>query len=536
MLRYNQRSGEFFLVTREAERAREAGLTRSTSARGPQGEDVFFTDSTYAALPFYREADESAQARLAPLWSKYEKSWAKESPNKYPVGPGAKAMGYEFMGYQNAGIDYALEQDHTIIGDGMGLGKTAEAIGVNNVRGAEHNLVLCPANVRKNWKREILNWSTIPNPLIYPIYKGKDGVNPYANYTIVSYELLQNEGIHKALYQQKFDSFIIDEGHYLKTTDAKRTQAVFGGGRGIYAKQALFERASNVLELTGTLLPNRPRECWTAVKHLSWQAVDYCTQEDFFNRYNPRGQLDNGHWLEAKGRLPELQARLRCNLMVRRLKEDVLKDLPDKRYELTYIEPDGAISEVLRQERLLNFSVDDLRNPFAEIWGQISTLRLMMGLAALPRMVEHIRYLLDIVEVPKIVVFSWHREVMDRLFAALDPMYGVVEVRGGMSSGAKEGAIEAFKTNPDKRIFHGQLIAAGVGIDGLQNVCSHCVITEPDWVPGNNEQAADRLHRIGQHDNVLIQLMCVEDSLLERILAANFTKVKGIHASLDLRT
>lgn len=536
MLRYNNSNGEFFLVGGDEQSARDAGLTLSTSARGPNGENVWFTDSSYAALPFYREADPAAAQRLAPLWSKYEKSWAATSPNVYPIGQNAKDMGYTPMGYQNAGVDYMCEQDNTIVGDGMGLGKTAEMIMYDNHKGHEHNLVVCPANVRKGWQKQVHLWSTIPNVTAYPILKSADGVNPYANYTIISYELLQNPAIHNALYQAKWDSIFIDELHYLKTPDAKRTHAMFGGGRGIYAKQALSDKAKSVIGATGTLLPNRPRECFTSVKNLAHQAIDYATMEDFAYRYNPRGQMENGHWLEQKGRLPELQARLRCNLMVRRLKEDVLKDLPDKRYELTYIEPDGAIGDVLRHERLLNFKPDDLKNPFAEIWGQISTLRLMMGLAALPRMIEHIRYMLDIVEVPKIVVFSWHREVMDKLYQALNESYGVVEVRGGMSQRQKDLSVENFINDKDKRIFHGQLIAAGTGIDGLQGVCSHCIITEPDWVPGNNEQAADRLHRVGQHDNVIIQLMCVEGSLLERILASNFMKVGGIHLSLDART
>ena len=534
-LRYNSRNNEFFLITRDDERAKDAGLTLSTSIRGPEGEAVYFTNSAYAALPFYREADDDARARLSALWGKYEKSWATTTTNKYSYGQAAKDMGLAPMDFQNAGVDYMLEQDNTIVGDAMGLGKSMEAILYDNTKGHEHNLIICPANTRRGWRKQVLMWSTMLNPLVYPIYKGSDGVNPYANYTIVSYDLLQNPGIHQALYQQRWDSIHIDEIHFLKTHDAKRTYAVFGGGRGVFAKQAIADRAKSVNGYSGTLLPNRPRECFTVVRNLAWQAIDYQSSDDFAYRYNPRGQLENGHWLEAKGRLPELQGRLRCNLMVRRLKEDVLKELPDKRYELTYIEPNGEIAEVLRHERLLNFKPSDLKNPFAEIWGQISTIRLQMGLAALPRFIEHIRFMLDVVEVPKIIVASWHRQVMDKMYAALNDKYGVVEVRGGLSAHQKEAAVQAFVDNPDKRIFHGQLLAAGVGIDGLQSVCSHCVITEPDWVPGNNEQFADRLHRMGQHDNVIVQLMCVEDSLLERILAANFTKLEGIHHTLDDR-
>jgi SWI/SNF-related matrix-associated actin-dependent regulator 1 of chromatin subfamily A len=242
--------------------------------------------------------------------------------------------------------------------------------------------------------------------------------------------------------------------------------------------------------------------------------------EKFFNR-------------EERGRLPELQARLRSNFMVRRLKKDVLKDLPDKRYELSYIEPTGRIKEILRRESLLKFDIADLKDPFSEIWGMISTIRREMGEAKVPRVIEHMKYLLGIVEIPKIVMFAHHNSVMNELVAALDPLYGVVCVRGGMSSVAKDRSVQTFQTDKRKRIFLGQIGAAGVGIDGLQNVCDHVVFAEPDWTPGVNEQAIDRCHRIGQHNNVLAQFLVVEGSLDERVIAAVLEKNETIHNSLD---
>ncbi len=121
------------------------------------------------------------------------------------------------------------------------------------------------------------------------------------------------------------------------------------------------------------------------------------------------------------------------------------------------------------------------------------------------------RFLLDVAEIDKVVMFSWHREVMDQLYEALNEKYGVVEVRGGLSQLRKDKSVEEFVCShgvSNKRVFSGQLLASGVGIDGLQGVCSHAVVTEPDWVPGNNLQAIDRIHRIGQHDNVIAHKLC----------------------------
>jgi SNF2 family DNA or RNA helicase len=102
-----------------------------------------------------------------------------------------------------------------------------------------------------------------------------------------------------------------------------------------------------------------------------------------------------------------------------------------------------------------------------------------------------------------------------------------------MSSKAKDNSVQEFQTNKKKRIFLGQIDAAGVGIDGLQNVCDHVVFAEPAWTPGANEQAIDRCHRIGQHNNVLAQFLVVEGSLDERIIAAVLEKNETIHNSLD---
>lgn len=415
---------------------------------------------------------------------------------------------------------------------------TGQAIGIANAKKMERVLVICPANIRMNWRREVLKWSTIPSPRSYPVTKAADGISPSANFVMISYELCRNEALHAALYDLKWDMIVVDEAHYLKDKGAGRTQAVFGGGRkGEFSKRALVDKADKVVCLTGTPLPNRPRECFTIASALHPESIDWMNFDEFTYRFNPSGRMENHSTgtmfnREEKGRLPELQARLRSNFMIRRLKKEVLKDLPDKRYELTYVEPTGAINEIIARERMLDFSIEDLSDPFAEIWGQISTIRREMGEAKLPRAVEHLKFLLDVMEVPKVVVFSHHRSVMDRLFEAMSD-YGIVQLRGGMSVGAKMKSIDSFVNDPKVRIFSGQMESAGVGIDGLQNVCTHCVVIEASWVPGVNEQAVDRLHRNGQHGNVIAQFLVVEGSLDERVLAAVLDKTDTIHNSLD---
>lgn len=546
MLTFNDNNGSFILTTTDREMAEATGLTLSTRVRGQQGELVYFTAdherkptfNPYAALPFWREADEKALDKLTNLLGDYNASWATDADVSIPVPPGINPKTnepYAYLPYQKAGIAYAMRRGNCLVCDEPGLGKTIQAIGYANAIGAERVLVLCPASIRLNWQREIRDWSTIRNVKPYPILQSRDGVSPFAHYVICSYDLARNEDIHTAMCSRKWDLIILDEAHYLKSTEAIRTRAVFGGGLmgSRFYHHSLSDHADHIMGLTGTPLPNRPRECYTLARGLDWESIDWLSYERFLYRYNPSMKTWEGHNIEERGRLPELQARLRCNLMVRRLKKDVLKQLPDKRYEMSYVEPNGDIRDILSREKLIDFDPMDLFNPDFQLDGTpISTLRREMGEAKIPRIVEHLKYLLDVVEIEKLVVFVHHNSVMNSLIETFHK-YGVVCVRGGMSATAKDNSVLSF-AHGEPRLFFGQLDTME-GIDGLQHVCSHVVFAEPAWNPGRNEQCVDRCHRIGQHDNVVAQFLIVEGSMDEKVLHAVLGKAQTIYETLDKR-
>ena len=542
MLTFNPKNNSFIFTSNDEERARAVGLTLSTKVRSADGEKIWYTADTdknptfnpYAAMSLWDEADERAREKLTHLKSDYEASWASEyggdfpTPNRINPKTGER---FAYLPYQKAGIAYGINKQNCLIGDEPGLGKTIQAVGINNATESQKNLVICPASIRLNWQKEIREWSTIPRVSTYPILKSSDGVNPCVNYTIVSYDLARRPGIFEALHEIEWDSIILDEAHYLKTLEAKRTRAIFGGGMGLFKTEFLAERAKKIIALTGTPLPNRPRECYTLARALCWESIDWSSYEVFTNRYNPSGYVSSGALIEKKGRLPELHSRLRCNFMVRRLKKDVLKDLPDKRYEFNYVEPDGAIKEVLAKEKLIDFNPEQLINPDFELDGEIATVRREMGEAMVPRVVEHMKYLLDIVERPKIVMFAHHRSVMGALIDSLQ-RYGIVCVRGGMSTQRKQESIDEFVVNEKVRLFLGQLDTME-GADGLQQVTDLCVFAEPAWTPGRNEQCVDRIHRIGQHFNALAQFMLAEGSFNEKVLKGVLVKARDIHETLD---
>lgn len=548
MLRFNESNGAFLLYTHDTKAAMKAGLTLSTKVRGPEGEAVYFTAGAnmqpdfnpYAVLEFHNEADEACRDRLAPLLRDYRSSWDDDVDRQFPSPPG-----YEYLPYQRAGINYAIGRQHCLIGDAPGLGKTIQGVGVANALNAGRVLIVCPASIRRHWRAKVREWSTIPHVRVNAIESGSQGVSHTAHFNVISYDLLRNPGVHAALRAMNFDLAIFDEAHYLKSVGAQRTRAIFGGGEAgsQFHKNGLNLNIERMVGLTGTYLPNRPREAYMLARGFNWESIDYMSQDAFEYRFNPSAQIAKVDPLtgreflvnvEAKGRLAELNARLRCNFMVRRLKEDVLDQLPDKRYEMTYVETNGAIREVLAKESLIDFDPNVLFNPDFSLDGTpISTLRREMGEAMVPTMVDYLRYQLDIVGHPKLIAFAHHTSVIEELMDRMSK-YGPVVQKGGMTDTAKERAKSDFINNPDCRLYIGQLDTME-GVDGLQSVCSDVVFCEPAWNPGRNEQCVDRVHRIGQHDNCVAHFLLVEGSFNEKVLNTVLEKAEHIHESLDRR-
>ena len=540
MLTYDPAKENFVLYTKDKQKAFAAGLVHSRDVRMPNGDYVFYTGdydnapvfNPYAVLDFYDEADKASRSKLDNLARDYRSSWDDGLGGEdYPDVPVPE--GLEYLPYQKAGIAYALKHKNCIIGDEPGLGKTIQAIGLANAIEARNVLVLCPASIRRNWSKEIGIWSTMQRKKVKLIEKSKSGIEP-GNWTVCSYDLARVEGVQTALYSQNWDLIVCDEGHFLKTIDAARTRAVFGSHskEAIFYKKGLINRTKRIISLTGTPLPNRPRECYTMARGLDWSSIDFLSEEPFQFRYNQSGRF-NGKTVEEKARLPELQARLRCNIMVRRHKKDVLPQLPPKHYEMTYLEPNGRVQKILKAESLVDFDPNDLFNPDFSLEGTpISTLRREMGEAMLPEMIEYIRYLLDVVEVPKLPVFAHHTSVIEGLAAGLHK-YGVLMHHGKMSSRKKDEALVDF-VNGKPRVIICQNDTME-GVDGLQGVADQCVNAEPAWTPGRNEQLVDRIHRIGQTMNVLAHFLLIEGSFNEKVLNAVMGKAESIHEALDRR-
>ena len=357
------------------------------------------------------------------------------------------------------------------------------------------------------------------------------GVSPFAHWTIISYNLLLNESIHSALLSTGFDMVIFDEAHYLKTVTSGRSQAALGSLDG--SKTGLIEVADRITCLTGTPLPNRPREAYNLARHIDWRSIDGLSEDGFIRRFNPSQSYKSGFTEEYTSRAGELGARMRCNFMVRRLRREVLTQLPAEIHELVHLDTNTAMNKALRAERLLDIEPDELENASMETRGHIARVRHEMGIAKVPRCLEHIQGVLD-ADVPKIFIVCYHRAVINLILKKLAD-YQPALIWGSQTPKKRDAEKARFIEDPKCRIMVGQLNAVAEALDGMQHVCWHGIFVEASWTPKDNDQVCGRLVRMGQTEAVVWQYLVAPEGLDEKILGTSIEKARTINHTLDKR-
>jgi len=429
--------------------------------------------------------------------------------------------GLNYLPYQRAGIAYALENESTIIGDEMGLGKTIQSIGVINATpDAERVLVICPASLKINWKQELQKW--LVRPMNIEIVKA--GGLPDADVTIINYDILHKHA--DEIRARPWDVMIVDESHYLKNPKARRTKQVLGG-KGvspIIAKRKMF--------LTGTPMVNRPIELYPLLKSIDKR--EWGNWKNYVTRYCNAYVGSYGWDVSGASNLAELQDRLRSTCMIRRLKSQVLKDLPAKRRQVIEISGDdygdtlqweaevkvglnrrtaelkvrAELAKASESRHEYESAVRDLQQHSMTVFAEMARARHQVALAKVPCVTTCIETAVE--SENKVVVFAHHHDVIDKIMESA-PEGTAVKLDGRDSMEKRNTAVNEFQNNDDVRIFVGGIKAAGVGL--TLTASSHVIFAELDWVPGVISQAEDRCHRIGQDNQVLIQHLVVEGSI-----------------------
>ena len=523
----------------------ERHLLKAARWRWDPDDRRWWTDDPQRAARLAGYADDGVRSELATLdQARRDVLAASAATDADVVIPVPE--GLELLPFQKAGVAYAAKRTHVLIGDEMGLGKTIQAIALAGLMPAQARiLVICPASLRLNWKREWQKWDVHGRSVEVAGRKGW----PACQVVILNYDVVTKYAAE--LRASEWDLVVCDEAHYMKNPKARRTQMVLG--HEAKDPQASVDRipAKRGVFLTGTPILNRPIELWTLVNVLDPAGLG----RSFFGfaaRYC--GACHNGYGWDFSGasNLEELQERLRLAGMVRRLKSEVLAELPPKRRQVIELAANGAEALVSRQNELsaryekrmeeLEAAVELAKAGTDEEWEQalralnegrgaafaeMAETALALGVAKVPHVIEFIEETLG--EQEKVVIFAQHHKVIDALMDAF--AQSAVRLRGDDSLEARQRAVDRFQSDPTCTVFVGSIHAAGVGI--TLTAASRVLFAELDWVPANLSQAEDRLHRIGQSNSVLVQHLVFDNSLDARMAHAIVAKQDVIDRALN---
>jgi SWI/SNF-related matrix-associated actin-dependent regulator of chromatin subfamily A-like protein 1 len=447
----------------------------------------------------------------------------------------------ELYPYQRHGAKWLAQKDTALLADEMGLGKSAQIVAACDLTDSINVLVVCPAAARENWRREFIRFSDFPREITV-ISAGS--VMPRPGVNIISYDLIgANKGLRDRLRNSRWDVVALDEAHYLKERTSKRTKAIYGHAQ----HPGIIHSARRVWRITGTPVLNFANELFTHLRSMGLAQVSYW---DFVARYCTGFESNYGYKITGHKNTDELKALLEPH-MLRRKKDEVL-DLPPIYFVETVVEatrvpiellqrngdplPQDIFSQINDLDRQLQARLDQLLNRsaaagadaaidvLAERAGAIATLRRHHALAKLPRALDLIEEELESGQVEKIVLFAYHRTVVEEAVKRL-ARFGAVSLYGGTPPDKRQIAIDSFQTG-SARVFVGQLTSAGTAI--TLTAAHEVAFLESDWVPNTNAQAAMRCHRIGQTKPVRVRVFTCAKSVDEQISRALLIKTREI--------
>lgn len=408
--------------------------------------------------------------------------------------------------YQADGIRYNLRHKKVIIGDEPGLGKTLQSIASVIGSGLLDKgpcLVICPNSLKVNWKKE---WSKCSSEkAVILVDEIKHSWQHYyhagmARVFIVNYESLKKYFVlkmpDKDRYKARdiefnpvinlFSSIIIDESHKVKNTRAQVSKITLG----------IAWKKDMVLAITGTPMKNKPEDLVAQLAIIG--QIQHFGGISGFKHYFCSGP-------KKRSNLSQLNYLLNKHCFYRRLKKDVLDQLPDKMRTRVYCElPESYAVEyrsaMLDLEKYLknykNASDSKIRNAMrGEIMVRIGILKNISARGKFRDVCEYIDDIMSAGE--KLILFVSLREIGDA-FKSKYP--GAVMIRGGVSTEDRNQAVERFQSDPRVKLIICSIQAAGVGL--TLTASSRVAFVELPWTAADTDQCEDRAHRIGQKDSV----------------------------------
>ena len=438
---------------------------------------------------------------LAPLLEGFEGVKRAELPSD---------LNATLRSYQERGVDWlAFLRDAKlggVLADDMGLGKTLQTLCA--LRG--RTLVVCPKSVVYNWAEEIARFRPGLRTAIY--HGTRRDLELDADVTLTTYSVLRLDV--ERLSEHEFDCVVLDEAQAIKNADSQTARAAF-------RLKGTFR-----LALSGTPVENRLEELWSLMHFANPGLLG--TKSDF--QENSVTPIANGN----EGAAARLRQKIRP-FVLRRMKRDVLPDLPPRSEAVLHVELDETERAVYDAVRVATRA--DIAERLAQGGGVLAALEALLRLrqaschsglipgqvaersSKVERLIEALSEAVE--DGHKALVFSQWTSLLDRVephlraadiaFTRLD---GSTRDRGAVVSG--------FQSESGPPVMLVSLKAGGTGLN--LTAADHVFLLDPWWNPAVEDQAADRAHRIGQDRPVMVYRMVAKDTVEERILALQSKK------------
>ena len=400
--------------------------------------------------------------------------------------------------HQKEAVQKLVENKKFILADDMGLGKTTSTIIAALEANSKKVLIICPATLKINWKREIENYS---DKSIY-IAEGKN-FSTDADFVIINYDIIKNFHDPKKkddseILKSNFDLVIVDEAHYIKNGQAQRTKLI----------NDLVKTVDRLWLLTGTPMTSRPMDYFNLLSLVdspvskNWMAyaIRYCQGYQF----NVGGRKI---WnITGASNLEELRERT-AGTILRRLKENVL-DLPDKIITPVYLRLKSKNYEEVMGEYYDWYD----KNPdeSKSLTVQFSKLTKVRQIIADEKISQTIEIAENIIEQDKkVIIFCNFTDSLNKIIEHFGK--SAVKLDGSMSKPERQRSVDEFQDNPKVKVFVGNIKAAGVGI--TLTSAEAVIMNDLSFLPSDHAQAEDRAYRYGQKNNVLVYYPIFENTI-----------------------
>ena len=391
--------------------------------------------------------------------------------------------GHELYPFQYVGVRFCeLAGGRALIGDDMGVGKTIQALAYTALHPENHPvLIVAPANVKYNWLKECSTW--LPKYTVEVVAKGNSPI-PETDIVIINYDLMKKQQL--ALEDRGFNIIIFDESHYLKNSKAQRT----------IASLAMANTCKDIICLSGTAITNRPIEFFTTLNLL--RPVEFGNFFSYGKRYCDAHHTGYGWDFKGSSHASELHERTRA-FTIRRLKKEVMDELPDKIRQVVDVIPTPKEKKEYRnaQASWMNqyaMHKSDGFIPAGFVLNMLTELRHHCGILKVSAAANWVREYREVTGKPTIV-FAHHKDVVSALVDELKDECVVSTITGSVPAIKRQERVEAFQAGKiDVMICSTVAAKEGLTLTAADTV----VFIEREWSPAWEEQAEDRVNRIGQ--------------------------------------